>query len=160
MSTFHFHNCTRFQCKKRILQVVKWVSKFNLEISRFSRFFKIQSRLSRQRIVEKISSPRHSVLDNLRDMRGSGWLYPKNSMLKKLFDKFLIKINENGIHYQISQKYFLDESQDVCRVEPKPIEYRIVTSVFTLLIIGCFVEICLLVMETFMKFKSTRHIRQ
>ena len=101
---------------------------------------------------------RHGILANIRSKDISGWLYPKNSMLKRLFDKFLLNINEKGIEREIFLKYFVSIEKDLCNVQTKPIQYHIVSTLFNVLISGCILSLIILFIEKIFQwtFKSMK----
>ena len=103
--------------------------------------------------ADTICKLRHGLLQNIRAKDASGWLYPKNSILKRLFDKQLLNLTEKGIIRQLYLKYFVGLEQDVCEVETKPIQFHIVVTVFNILIGGCVLAILLLILELYVKNK-------
>ncbi len=38
----------------------------------------------------------------------AGWLLPKNSMLKPILNRFLVKAHESGLYNGLTQKYFIN----------------------------------------------------
>ena len=73
-------------------------------------------------------------------------------MLKKLFDKLLMDLHGKGIERRIFLKYFGDFETENCVVETKPIAFRIVSTLFKVLIFGCSLAIVILPMERLVNF--------
>ena len=83
----------------------------------------------------------------MRTKRIIGWLYPKNSLLKRLFDKFIISLNEKGIERKLYLKYFGNFEEDNCERETKAIRFYIVVALFKSLAIGIFIAFIVLTVE-------------
>ena len=96
---------------------------------------------------DSICKIRHGLLDNIRSKQFTGWLYPKNSLLKRLFDRFIIELSENGIERKVFFKYFVDLPQDKCETKTKPIQFHIVVTLFTMLGLGCILGLSFLCFE-------------
>ena len=76
-------------------------------------------------------------LDGLRGQVQSGWLYPKNSILKRHFDKFLIQLGQTGIERQIRDKYFaFMDPFTKCNTAFNPVGLHIVAILFKILGFG------------------------
>ena len=96
---------------------------------------------------DSLCKVRHGLLHNIRAQEITGWLYPKNSLLTKLFDRFIIKLSESGIERELFLKYFEGIPQDKCEAERQPIHFNIVVILFTILGIGCVLCLCVLCFE-------------
>lgn len=90
-------------------------------------------------------SHHENLLCDLRTMKMNlgggriGWMYPKNSMLRPLFDKFLVTQDETGVEQSIRMKYFeppLGECSGDTGSETSVIGYDLVINFFFFLIIG------------------------
>ena len=98
---------------------------------------------------------RHGLLDNIRTKEYVGWLYPKNSLLKRLFDKFIIRLNEEGIERKLFLEHFVALDEDKCETETKAIHFHIVVTLFKSLALGIFIACIVLNVEiVFMRLKS------
>ena len=98
---------------------------------------------------------RHGLLDNIRTKEYVGWLYPKNSLLKRLFDKFIIRLNEEGIERKLFLEHFVALDEDKCKTETKAIHFHIVVTLFKSLAMGIFIAFIVLTVEiVFMRHKS------
>ena len=127
----------------------KFMTENENEIVMFKTFIFTQVSLSRGYSANMLCNIRHRMLDNVRGQELIGWLYPKNSLLKQLFDKFLTKINENGIERKLYIKYFNGIEDDQCKVtsDAKPIDFNIVVTLFKILAFGSSFAIILLCFE-------------
>jgi hypothetical protein len=67
----------------------------------------------------------------------NGWTYPKNSMLRPLFDKIILKQYETGVGQARIRTYFEPEPNE-CDTASKTsaIGYDLVSTIFFFLIIG------------------------
>jgi hypothetical protein len=84
----------------------------------------------------------------------TGWLYPKESMLQKPFDKFLLTQYEAGIGKVLNVNYF-DPPLSSCNSisdTASAISFELVTITFTCVAVGIVLSIVIAVMErTFFK---------
>ena len=119
------------------------------EIVLFKTFTDVQFSLKMDYNAETLCNIRHRMLNNVRGQELSGWLYPKNSLLKQLFDKFLINLNEKGIERKLFFKNLIGIEEDQCKAtsEAKPIDFHIVVTLFKILAFGTFLAIILLCFE-------------
>ena len=77
-----------------------------------------------------------------------GWLYPKNSILKRIIDNAALEMTQAGIDKKIYDKYFVSLSQTRCEPEPfVVIGYDICQTTFLMLIGGIVVAIIVLGIE-------------
>ena len=76
-----------------------------------------------------------------------GWMYPKNSMLKRLFNKAILETTEEGVERKIYNKYFPNEDPSLCQQGFRPIGYEIVQSLFFILILGIGSSVVIFVIE-------------
>ena len=83
----------------------------------------------------KLCNVQHGFLDGLKTKDKSGWLYPKHSILKLLFDNFLLKLLQSGEESRLQSKYFNTIDQ-VCKSSFDPVGMRIVMVLFKILSIG------------------------
>lgn len=90
---------------------------------------------------------RMGYLDGLRGKVQSGWLYPKHSILKRQFDKFLFELGQTGIERQIKEKYFFFDPFDRCETTFTPIGIQIVAVLFHILGFGLVISLITLAME-------------
>ena len=115
----------------------------------FTPFFYTQYFLRRKGKANVLCDIRHKVLNDARAQELVGWLYPKNSLLRKLFDKFLINLYEQGIERRLFSKHFIGVEEDQCNMssETTPIAFQIVAILFKILAFGCILAIILLSLE-------------
>mgnify|MGYP001360666020 FL=1 len=90
---------------------------------------------------------RVGYLDGFRGKVQSGWLYPKHSILKRQFDKFLFELGQTGIERQISEKYFFLDPFTRCETTFTPIGIQIVAVLFHILGFGLVFAAITLAME-------------
>ena len=100
---------------------------------------------------------RHEYLENIRSKEFVGWLYPKNSMLKRLFDKFIISLNEKGIDRKLYRKYFTAFEEDKCETDTRAIHFNIVVTLFKSLAIGIFIAFIVLTVEIVFRHLKRRN---
>ena len=100
---------------------------------------------------DSLCKVRHGFLHNIRTQEFIGWLYPKNSILVNLFDRFIIKLSENGIERELFVRYFLDLPKDKCEAETQPIHFEFVVTLFSFLGFGCVLCLCVLCFEIMYK---------
>ena len=113
----------------------------------FKTNFFAQQKLRASYDTNSLCKIRHGLLENIRTKRIIGWLYPKNSLLKRLFDKFIISLNEKGIERKLYLKYFGNFEEDNCERETKAIRFYIVVALFKSLAIGIFIAFIVLIVE-------------
>ena len=83
-----------------------------------------------------------------------GWLLPKNSLLKKIFDKHLIEISAAGIDHHLLNKYFGHlTSPDFCSSQLVIVDYSMVGILFYLLTGGSILGLIFLVFEWIWKLR-------
>ena len=107
---------------------------FNLQISEYGYKDDILCSLS------------HGLLNTIRKKEKVGWLYPKNSMLKRLFDKFLIDTARTGIEDRIRTEYFKPKEL-TCEVSFNPIGFHMVKTLFKLLALGTSISAVAVIIE-------------
>ena len=113
----------------------------------FKNMFYAQEGLKESDDANSLCKIRHGLLENIRTKRAVGWLYPKNSLLKRLFDKFIISLNEKGIERKLYRKYYANFEDDKCETETRAIHFKIVVALFKLLAIGIFIAFVVLTIE-------------
>ena len=75
-----------------------------------------------------------------------GWMYPKNSMLQPLFDRFMKKLYSNGVIYKINMKYLKKES--ICGDGGYPqAGFDVIGVLFLILLIGISFSMILAIIE-------------
>ena len=99
------------------------------------------------RSLQEVGQIRQGHLDGLRGKVQSGWLYPKNSILKRQFDKFLFDLGQTGIERQIKEKYFFLDPFTRCETAFTPIGIQIVAVLFNILAFGLVIALITLVLE-------------
>ena len=81
-----------------------------------------------------------------------GWILPKHSLLKKLFDKRLIEISAAGIDHHLVNKHFGDQnSPNICASQLIYVDFSIVGILFYILAFGISSAILLLLLEYLFK---------
>ena len=89
---------------------------------------------------------RHAKLSGVSTKDRVGWLYPRNSILKRLVDKILLDLSQKGIERKIHEKYFGRSLE--CDSNPfLPVGFDIVLALFKILGIGCGVSIIFTIFE-------------
>ena len=69
-----------------------------------------------------------------------GWLFPMNSILKRLFNRFLMKHRENGIIQKLQAHYF--KSAVYCQTDSfNQIDLMTLSTLFGLLLFGIIVAV-------------------
>ena len=77
-----------------------------------------------------------------------GWMYPYQSILQPIFDKYLIEIMEAGIFDRVVEKY--QPNQPVCeKNEIVPINIDCVAILFVILSIGIILSLFFHILENF-----------
>ena len=75
-----------------------------------------------------------------------GWMYPKNSMLQPMFDRFMKKLYSNGVIYKIKIKYLKKES--ICKDDVYPQSgFDVIGILFLVLLIGIILSMILVIIE-------------
>ena len=113
----------------------------------FRTTFFLMGRLSKgQYEDEALCSITHGLLNNIREKEVVGWLYPKNSMLKRIVDKFLFDVTQRGIEEKIRREYFQPRNLR-CEASFRPIGFTMVVLLFKLLASGTVFGILVLMLE-------------
>ena len=90
----------------------------------------------------------------LRDFKPvpSGWMYPKNSLLQELFDKYMLELSQAGVIHRIENTFSLSNSK-MCDEDIGFMQmgFDYVRLFFVLLAIGLFLA---LVIGIYEKFKT------
>ena len=79
---------------------------------------------------------RDGQLDSAKGKLGNGWLFPKNSILKKPMDDLLLQVTQSGLQEKLMDKYWSFEQKINCDFEYTPLEMNIVWILFKALAIG------------------------
>ena len=75
-----------------------------------------------------------------------GWMYPKNSMLQPIFDRFMKKLYRNGVIYKINTKYL--QIGSICKDEGYPqAGFDVIGVLFLVLLTGISSSIILAIVE-------------
>ena len=84
-----------------------------------------------------------------------GWMYPKNSMLQPIFDRFMKKLYHNGVIYKINTKYL--QIGSICKNEGYPqAGFDVIGVLFLVLLIGISSSMILAIIEK-MKWSIKQH---
>ena len=71
------------------------------------------------------------------------WMYPKNSMLKSVFDHFMLEFYEEGIYDRLKRK-----NPQICQSDNfMPVDWKFVISLFVILFLGICLSLCTVVLE-------------
>ena len=113
----------------------------------FRTTFFLMGKLSKSQYEDKaLCSITHGLLNNIREKEVVGWLYPKNSMLAPIVDKFLFDVTQRGIEEKIRRQYF--QPRDLrCDASFRPIGFTMVVLLFHLLASGIVFGILVLMLE-------------
>ena len=79
---------------------------------------------------------RDGQLDSAKGKLPVGWLFPKNSILKKPMDDLLLQVTQSGLQQKLMDKYWSFEQKINCDFEYTPLELNIVWILFKALAIG------------------------
>ena len=79
---------------------------------------------------------RDGQLDSAKGKLGNGWLFPKNSILKKPMDDLLLQVTQSGLQEKLMDKYWSFEQNINCDFEYTPLDMNIVWILFKALAIG------------------------
>ena len=120
----------------------------------FKNMFYAQEGLKASDDANSLCKIRHGLLENIRPKRAIGWLYPKNSLLKRLFEKFIISLNEKGIERKLYHKYYAAFEEDKCETETRGIHFNIVVTLFKSLAIGIFIAFIVLTVEVVLHLRN------
>lgn len=76
----------------------------------------------------------------------TGYMYPNNSMLQPLFDKFWLQIDKEGVFDRIKMTY--QNAFPQCVLDPfQPVNFNFVLLIFWILWIGIFVSLVIFIIE-------------
>ena len=79
-----------------------------------------------------------------------GWMYPKDSMLQPMFDRFMRQLYRNGVIYKINNKYL--QKQAVCKDDGYPrTGFDVIGILFLVLLIGISTSIIVAIVEKIIK---------
>ena len=83
-----------------------------------------------------------------------GWLYPKNSILRKIADKIMLELAQQGIERQIYHKYYRQLSNLQCDTSSSynPIGLDILWMVFKIFASGFGIAVIIMTLEIATKF--------
>ena len=103
-------------------------------------------------IGDKLCNVKVGNLEGVKGSIKSGWIYPRNSILKGPFDTFLLHMSQSGMERKIYEKYwgFLD-TIECGNQEYSPLELDIVMVLFKMLAFGLGVALLLLFSEHLFK---------
>ena len=94
---------------------------------------------------------RQSQLKGISAKTLAGWLYPKNSMLKRIADNFMLLLSEEGIEKKIYDEHYghFDFIKEQCEVEAAfiPVGFDIVLILFKILGCGSGIAVLLAMLE-------------
>ena len=77
----------------------------------------------------------------------SGWLYPKNSMLKPIFDKYLNKLSQSGVDVRLQNVFYSFEDHLNCKSDYEEVGMDIAMFLFRLLGVGLALSLVALLIE-------------
>ena len=77
-----------------------------------------------------------------------GWLFPRHSILKLLFDKFILRKREHGVIQKLYDDQYKHKTE--CTDEPfNSIDFQTVTLLFVLLAVGIILAIIAFAVEKY-----------
>ena len=83
-----------------------------------------------------------------------GWLFPRNSMLKQLFDGFIMRKKEHGLIQKLYDDQYNHKTE--CTNEPfNSIDFQTVTLLFALLSVGVILAIISFAVERYLFINGT-----
>merc|ERR1712062_62287 len=77
----------------------------------------------------------------------SGWLYPKNSILKPIFDKHLIKLSQTGVDMRLQNIFYNFEDHLNCKSDHEEVGMNIAMFLFRFLAVGLALSLVALLIE-------------
>ena len=77
----------------------------------------------------------------------SGWLYPKNSILKPIFDKHLIKLSQTGVDMRLQNIFYNFEDHLNCKSDYEEVGMNIAMFLFKFLAVGLALSLVALLIE-------------
>ena len=99
-------------------------------------------------------------LDGLGGKIKSGWLYPKNSILKPIFDKHLIKLSQSGVEKRLQNIFFNFKDNLNCQSDYQEVGMNIATFLFQLLGAGLVIALMIFVIESLFAWKIRKSVKQ
>ena len=89
----------------------------------------------------------------------AGWMYPKNSILQPMFDKFILQLNQNGVLKRLHE--FYQPTEDLCIDEGYPhTGYDIIGILFVTLASGIMLGIFVVLIEKLFYYIHFRKIHE
>ena len=88
--------------------------------------------------TDQLCQIRNGQLDSAKGKQRMGWLFPKNSILKKPMNDLLLQIGQSGLEKKIRDEYwnFGHEINYNCDNDYTPLELNIVWILFKVLAVG------------------------
>ena len=85
-----------------------------------------------------------------------GWMYPQNSLIKKIFDHQIHKLKESGIVDKfVDRREFEDEPDELLAVN-----FQFVLILFVILSLGVVLSIIIFIFERFSSLDPIRNVSQ
>ena len=130
----------------------------NNDIVLFSQMYYLKSTIQKVHYnPDKLCDLRYTQLDEVKSNIKTGWLYPKNSMLRPIIDGFLIDLHRLGIQSKLEANYWeaTDDEESKCVSDFHSVGMRIMIVLFKLLSIGIglatltfIIEVCVSIYNT------------
>ena len=99
-------------------------------------------------------------LNGLKRKVKGGWLYPKNSILKPIFDRYLVKLGQSGVDKRLQHIFFNFEDNLNCQSDYEEVGLKITKFLFWLLSIGVVIALMIFLLEAFFALKNRKpHLR-
>ena len=109
--------------------------------------------------MDQLCQIRDGKLDSAKGKQSMGWLFPKESILKKPMDDLLLQVAQSGLGQKLQDKYWSIPGigQEInCDIEYTPLELNIVWILFKALAIGSGLAFGILLSELFLVYISER----
>ena len=85
---------------------------------------------------DQLCQIRDGQLDSAKGKERLGWLFPKNSILKKPMNDLLLQLSQNGLEKKIRDHYWSFGHEINCDIDYTPLELNIVWILFKALAVG------------------------
>ena len=99
-------------------------------------------------------------LDEARGKVKSGWLYPKNSILRPIFDNYMMKISQSGVDNRLRNLFYNFEDHLNCQSDYEEVGMDITLFLFRLLAVGLVISLMVFFIELILTVKWKKPINK
>ena len=96
---------------------------------------------------DQLCQIRDGQLDSVKGKQRMGWLFPKNSILKKPMNDLLLQIGQSGLEKKIRDQYWNFGHEINCDIDYTPLELNIIWILFKSLAVGTGLAVGIYFME-------------